>query len=206
MAQHVQTVINGKVYWVDSHLEARMLTWLENNGFSGRWRRPEKGLNSGRWNYTPDIELFIQHEHQMHLALVEIKPVLHHHRYGFSKHIFERMRKVARVYFATMLLLYVEEDKTWYRINHKTGELTVFGVPIPAEETIDRAYKPLTVGARKIFHHEYKQRFDWYMFKAFAIVVADGLEGVVKHLTSPVRTHGSRGKRIPYRRRYRRYH
>ena len=160
-------------------------------------RRPEKGLNSGKWNYTPDIELYIEHEGQTHIALVEIKSVLHHPRYGFSKYIFDRMRQAARIYFATMLLLYVDENKTWYRIDYKTGQLTVFGTPTPASKSIDQAYRPLTVNAKKIYQHAYKQRFDRYLFTRLGNIIADSLEGAVRHLTSPTKTRG--------RRRYRRF-
>jgi len=201
MAEHVQVVINDTVYWVDSKLEARMLLWLENNGFSGRWRRPEKGLNVGKWNYTPDVELFIQHDGKMLLALVEIKQVLHDNRYGFSKYIFERMRRAARVYFATMLLLYVDDEKAWYRIDYKTGKLTVFGRPVPAEKTIDQAYRPLTVGARKIYYHEYIKRVELYGLTAFVNLWANGLEGALQYLTRPMNTYSRRRRAAPFRRR-----
>jgi len=62
MTERRQVVIGGKTVLVDSRLEERMLNWLEDNGYSGCWRRPDVGLNAGIRNYTPDVELLIQFE------------------------------------------------------------------------------------------------------------------------------------------------
>ena len=180
MATRRQAFIGNEMVWIDSLLEERMLNWLEANGYSGRWRRPDVGLNAGIRNYTPDVELLIQFEGKTHLAIVEIKPVLRG-KFGFSKYIFERMRIAASVYFSKILLLYVDETQTWYRIDNKTGELIVFGPPVPARKTIDEAYKPRTLKARSVGSHRYKKRLDQHIMNK----LADALQASVQALFGP---------------------
>jgi hypothetical protein len=188
MAVRKQIRVAGQTIWVDSLLEERVVLWLEHNGFSGRWRKPLIGLNVGSRNYTPDIELYIEYEGLMHMAIVEIKPVLHG-KFGFNDYIFKRMRIAAKVYFAKILLLYVADTDTWYRIHNKTGLLTEFGIPVPAAKPIDATYRPFTVKARSVGYHHYKQRLDYRLLDIFA----DGLKAVAQALF--VQSHSRRRRK-----------
>lgn len=173
-----QVSVGGKDVWVDSLLEERMLRWFEDHGFAGRWERPAKGLNSGIRNYTPDVYLYIELKGKMHRAIVEIKSVLRDKRYGFTKEIFGRMHVAASVYLDTVLLLYVDKTETWYRIDSKTGTLSEFGVPVPAEKTIDHAYKPITIKARSVGNHRYGRRLDHYIADKFANTLESGVQAI----------------------------
>lgn len=182
MAKSWQVAIGGKTVCVDSKLEERVLEWLEDNGFSNRWDKPDIGLHAGGKNYTPDVYLMIEYEGLSHRAIVEIKPVLHHYIFGFNDYIFKRMCKAARVFFADILLLYVEEDNTWYRINSKTGGLTNFGIPVPARITIDKAYKPLTIRAKSVYSHQYSERLDHAMARSTLSATTSVLQTAIQGL------------------------
>jgi len=190
-----QVTIGGKTVRVDSYPEERFLHRLEANGFSERWEKPDVGLHQGGKNYTPDVYLMIEYEGLSHRAIVEVKSVLHHEKYGFNDYIFRRMRKAARVFYADILLLYVEENNTWYRIDSKTGELSDFGVPVPAKITIDRAYKPFTVRAKSVYAHRYNQRLDRAAARSVLSSSASVLETIIQTLFGPAKP-----KRKSYRR------
>ncbi len=148
--------VGGQNVSFDSKLEKRVLEWLDNSGFAGRWHKPTLGINVGDSNYTPDIELSVQYQGMTHRAIVEIKPTLAH----FNDYISRRMRGVAPHYYTEMLLLYSEKENTWYRIDMITGTLSVFGIPIPGETPIHKLYKPLTLPAQPIYSHRYNKRLE----------------------------------------------
>jgi len=197
MARRWRATIGGKTVWVESKVEERFLQWIDVNGFSNRWERPDVGLHARGKNYTPDIYLMIEHEHMSHRAVIEVKSVLDGWKYGFTDYISGRMRPASRVYFSDILLLFVDDTQTWYRIDRKTGSLTEFGVPTPARITINKAYKPLTVPAKPVWSHRYKQRLDSFVAKSALSVTADILEGGVKILFGPTK----RRRRRSYRKR-----
>lgn len=159
--------------WVESQVEERFLRWIEVNGFSNRWERPNIGLHARGKNYTPDIYLMIEYGGMSHRAVVEVKSVLDDQRYGFTDYVSLRMRRASRVYFTDMLLLFVDKTQTWYRVNPKTGSLAEFGVPVPARIPISKAYKPLTVRSTSVWNHRYKQRLGGFMIKSALNATAD---------------------------------
>lgn len=195
MAQRRRITVGGKTIWVDSKVEERFLQWIEANGFSHRWERPDIGLHAHGKNYTPDIYLMVEHEGRSHRAVVEVKSVLDDWKYGFTDYVSRRMRRASRVYLADMLLLFVDDTETWYRVDRKTGMLTEFGVPTPARLTIDKAYKPFTVRARSVRSHRYKQRLDGFIAKSALSATADMLEGSIKILFGPTKRKSHRSYR-----------
>lgn len=153
-SHHHWAEVGGQRVFFDSDLEERVLRDLEANGFSGRWHKPDFGLNVRRYNYTPDIELSVQFEGMTHRALVEIKP----YRQAFSNYISRRMRHVAGYYFSDLLLLYADKEKRWYRIDRKTGALSDFGRPVPGALPLKKLYKPIGIPAPRVYNHHYKKR------------------------------------------------
>lgn len=169
--------IGGEHIFVDSNLEEKILSNLEATGFAERWRRLEHGLNVGANNYTPDLELSVQHDGLTHRALVEIKP----YKQAFTPYISERMRGVAKHYATNLLLLYADKENTWYRVDIKTGELENFGVPIPGMLPISKLYKPITLPAKRVYNHTYVKKFRPVMgaLNLTAKLVADSAEAIV---------------------------
>jgi len=179
-----EVTIGGKTFWVDSNQEETLLRWLESHGFSGRWRRLGDGLSVGGSNYTPDLELSIQLGGMTHRALVESKPT----KAAFTPDVSRRMRGVARHYFTEVLLLYVHDEKQWYRADIKTGELSEFGVPTPGDLPVDKLYKPMTLSGRRVYSHSYRERLDVKVGKTVARTVANSLESGLKAMFGPKKT------------------
>jgi hypothetical protein len=187
-SNHHWTTIGGQRIFVDSNLEERVLQELEATGFTQRWSKPEVGLSVRGYNYTPDIELSVQFEGMTHRALVEIKP----NRQLFTNYISRRMRHVARYYFSDLLLLYVDTEKQWYRVDQKTGALSDFGQPVPGTIPLKKLYKPIGIPARQIYNHRYKKRLT-----PMLSTVSFLLESIVLLLQGPRKAprQGSRHKK-----------
>jgi len=188
--------IDGQSVWVDSQTEARFLQYLESKGFSGRWRRTEKGISVGRDNYTPDVELSVQFNGRTHRAIVEVKPTIS----AFNPYISRRMRGISKHYFSELFLLFVDDAHMWYRIDKRTGELTAFDEPTPGDIPIKRLYKPLIKQGPRIYSHSYVQRFRPFL-KLWGLF-ADALELLIITPLKPRRTRAKR-RSSAYRRRRR---
>jgi len=180
-----QITLAGKTFWVDSNQEEYLLRLLEESGFTDRWRRLEHGINVTRNNYTPDLELSIEFEGMTHRALVESKPTLS----AFTPYISRRMRGIAKHYFTDILLLYVHDKQAWYRVDKKTGDLSLFS-PVPGKIPIRKLYKPFTKRAPNIRYHRYRKRLE--LGKMAAGKIADVLELGVKALFTPRKTRRRR--------------
>ena len=189
-----KVVVGNQTVIVDSYLEEKVLRRLENSSFHNLWIKPTVGLNVGKNNYTPDIELSVQLDGMTHRALVEIKPAV---RY-FTTYIQKRMVGVAAHYHTQLLLLYAEEEDQWYRIDHKTGMLREFGMPIPGKIPIAKLYKPLALPASSVYNHSYK--------KAAMPAIAKGLANFMLEIiaaffvTPKKRKYQGRSRRSAYRR------
>ncbi len=147
--------IGGKTFTVDSNQEEVLIRWLEANGFHDKWRRPELGIQSGVFRYTPDIEMSVTVENGMTTrAIVESKPTLKH----LSPDAKSRIRKTAKFYSTNLALLYVHDSRMWYKVDIKTGALLRYGVPKPGDILIDDLFIPKTRYGSKAFDHEYRQR------------------------------------------------
>lgn len=170
-----EITLAGNTFWVDSNQEEMLLRWLEGNGFQGRWRRLDDGLSVGHNNYTPDLELSVQFDGMTHRALVESKPS----KRFFTDYVSGRMRGVTRHYFSDVLLLYVHDEKKWYRVDKKTGMFSDFS-PVPGEILINKIYRPFTKKARSVRYHRYRKRLE--LGKMAVGLLADTLDFGVKAL------------------------
>lgn len=186
--QHYITV-DGKTFQVDSNQEEVLIRWAEANGFHDRWMRRDYGVSRNGNNYTPDLELAVQLDGMTHRAIVESKPELA----AFNSYISRRMRGIARHYYTELLLLYVHDTKTWYRIDIKTGALSNFGVPTPGINPISASYKPWTKKAPRVYAHTYRQRIEFG--KIVLNITADVLEGFVKLVVGPPKRGRRRRRR-----------
>ncbi|HCH33927.1 MAG: hypothetical protein UY35_C0014G0015 [Candidatus Saccharibacteria bacterium GW2011_GWC2_48_9] len=154
--QH-QVNIGDSIFWVDSNQEEKLIRWLEANGFHGKWRRPEEGIQVGLYRYTPDVEISIQTPDGMTIrAIVESKPTMAH--LGEKQKL--AMRKTAKFYHTNVLLLYTHDFKSWQSIDIKTGEVLSDSVPNPGKIPIDKLYRPLTRKGAGAWNHTYRQRLE----------------------------------------------
>ena len=155
--QHT-AIIGGKKILVDSNLEESVLTWLENNGFHDRWRRLQSGFSVGKNNYTPDLELSVELDGTFHRALVEIKP----DKQSFTDYVSRRMRGVAPHYNTQLMLLYADKEKSWYKIDIKTGDLLLLdtNLLLPGKRSIRMIPGRLTVSSRQIYSHKYTKKLN----------------------------------------------
>lgn len=186
-----QITVDGRTFWVDSNQEEYLIRWLEDSGFSKRWRRLGTGLTVGKNNYTPDLELSIELDGMTHRALVESKPTLA----AFTPYVSRRMRAIAKHYFTKLLLLYVHDTATWYRIDIKTGELSKFTELVPGKIPITKLYKPLTVTAKRIYAHRYRKRAGPVIVKKAASVVVEGVAETITALLGPTKKRKARRRR-----------
>lgn len=184
-----QITVDGRTFWVDSNQEEHLIRWLEDNGFSKRWRRLDTGLTVGRKNYTPDLEVSVELDGMTHRALVESKPTLS----AFTPSISKRMRGVAKHYFTKLLLLYVHDTNTWYRVDVKTGELSEFTDLVPGKISIAKLYKPLTVSGKKIYAHRYRERLQ--LGKKLAVAAGKNIDYAITTLLTPKKPRRSRRRR-----------
>lgn len=150
-----EVLIGNQKIEVDSKLEENVIRRLESSGYSGFWIKPRLGLNSGRYNYTPDLELAIYYKGKNRRALVEIKPMKSY----FTSYISLRMRKVAR-FTSYILLLYLEDEKKWYVINRHNGRLTPIILPPHATLKQKNNNYILTQSAQSVYQHQYRKRIN----------------------------------------------
>jgi hypothetical protein len=183
-----QVKIGGKVVSVDSKLEERVIRTLDQNKYT--WRKPTIGLNVGRNNYTPDLELSVQYGKRTHRAIVELKPS----KGFFTRYIAKRMAGIASHYNADLLLLYADKEKAWYRLNAKTGTLSPFDLPSPGAIPIHKLYNPVSVMARGVYSHRYIRKIR--PIAASLKFLTDMLEFGIKALFGP-----QKRRRRSYRRR-----
>lgn len=107
-ANRHQVTIDGHTFWVDSNQEEVLIRWLEANGFHDKWRRTDYGLKSSAARYAPDLEVSVLLPNgKTDRAIVESKPTLAH----FDTNAKERMRKVAKFYGSSTLLLYTHDSR-----------------------------------------------------------------------------------------------
>lgn len=149
-----QVEIGGRTVVVDSFLEERVIRALDARGYSGRWFKPFVGVNVGAKRYTPDLELSVQEDGMTHRAIVEIKPALSF----FTPDISRRMRGIAKHYYSKILLLYADAEKSWYRIDIKTGRLDPCHLPPPGEIPISKLWRPVTMRAPRAKSHFYRRK------------------------------------------------
>jgi hypothetical protein len=131
-------IIDNKMIYTDSKMEAMIIARLVKNGFSLKWRRSRSGISFGAARYTPDIELCVMHSGESMRAIVELK--------AFSATEFklkdrERMLAAINFYYRAIPLLYVEAIKQWYYIE-RTGELIKIAAPAPGLLNITQLPKP----------------------------------------------------------------
>ena len=180
--------LGDKQFNVDSLLEARVLTWLCENNYS--FERDDKGVSREDSRYTPDVWLSVQLGEYTHRAMVEIKPA----KSFFTPYIWRRMVKASRKY-TDLLLLYVDDTKTWYRISKKEFELTEFGIPAHGKIPVDKLYHPPSMKAKSVYNHEYKQAVE-----PGRRVGSFLLNTLVDSITALSHPPGKRGKRRRRRR------
>jgi hypothetical protein len=169
--------IGEKSVIVDSQLEERVIRYLDSHGFHDRWDKPAVGLNVGASNYTPDVELSVLVDGMTHRAIVEIKPAKHY----ATPYILHRMANVAAYYHSNVLLLYADQERSWYRIDIKTHTLTPCTFPTPSTIPIAQLYKPASLPAQSVYDHQYTKAALPTIGNAF-------LEFVVALITAPFTT------------------
>lgn len=155
-ATATNVTIGGQTIHVDSALEAQTIRWLENHGFSGRWRRLHRGISFRGSHYTPDLELAIEREDGTHRALVEIKPTLRHFTSDYD--LLRRMHGIRNYYKTRYFLLFVGETKSWFRIGTTSGSLVPFYDLKPGKLTIRQLEQPFHFPTWRIYDHHYSSR------------------------------------------------
>ncbi len=119
--------INGKPIKYDSQNELKLIEWLERSGFSGLWQRNNIGAVNGSSRYTNDFELSVLHDGQTKRAIVEAKP----YKTALTPNIIKRMQGTMSFYKTDLLLLYIRDNNTWYRIDAVGSGLSEYGNPVP---------------------------------------------------------------------------
>jgi hypothetical protein len=131
-----QFTIDGQTVWLDSLNEQMALTrFIEEYGFSNKWKRPTHGIKHAGKFYTPDFELAINDHGQTSRALVEVKE----YQRNFTKDMATRMRAVASHYHTDYLLLYAVKTYKWYRVKSIICETTP---PQPGILSLAQLFQP----------------------------------------------------------------
>lgn len=143
-----QIVIGNQTVIVDSKLEERVIRKLHANGYT--WVKPTKGINVGRYNYTPDLELSVQHNDKSHRAILEIKPG----QPFFNTYISRRMLGIRRHYETELFLIYFDQPGAFYRLDTK-GVLAPLELPPPGKIPIHKLYNPVSMKAPAVYSHRY---------------------------------------------------
>lgn len=190
-----ELTIGGQRIRVDSKLEATVIQWLEANGYSGCWRRSDKGLHAGGANYTPDLELGVELDGKTYLALIEIKPALHF----MTPYIKRRMIATSKHYFAELLFVYADKEKQWYRLDKTSHELFLCELPPPSRISENKLYRPLSLAAPSVGNHTYKRR--WEVEKIPLKLFATCLETLIMPLQKGVQQSARKGRRRVRRKR-----
>lgn len=150
-------VINGISIEFDSNLEERVARWFEANGYQGRWRRLPTGVAVGEARYTPDFELSVEENGKSHRALVEVKPS----RMELTPYIIRRMIAVSAHYFTDILLVYIDKEYSWLRIDKATAAVQAVSLPLPGRIPITELYSPWQRFASSMGSHRYVKRVHW---------------------------------------------
>ncbi len=186
-----QITIDGKTFWVDSNQEEALIRWLEANGFHDKWRRTDYGLKSNAARYTPDLEVSVLLPNgKTDRAIVESKPTLKHFDSGAK----ERMRKVAKYYGSSTLLLYTHDTQIWRTIDTKTGVVSECATPLPGAISIGKLYQPATKRAKgTVWGKRYRERLE--IGKSITMLLMNGLESGMRVLFAPSQKNKGRRKR-----------
>jgi hypothetical protein len=168
-------VIDGKMIYLDSMMEAKIINRLIKSGFSKKWRRTLSGLASGSSHYTPDIELSINHDGMNRRAIVEFKP---NNTAEFTIDRRAAMLASSRYYKDALCLLYIERTKQWYLIE-PTLQLQKIPSPTPGGVEIGILSRPrLSVPVLLTYGRIYRSR----PLAAIGTITAHGLEFGVSSL------------------------
>lgn len=162
-------VIDGKMVYLDSIMEAKIIQRLVVAGFSKKWRRTFSGLAFGRSHYTPDIELCVLHDSMNRRALVEFKP-----NKPSDFPLKRRLAMIAssRYYSDALCMLYIERSKQWYMIE-PGGNLLRTEPPTPGGITINELPTPrISVPVILTYGRIYRSR----PLAAIGTLTAHGLE------------------------------
>jgi hypothetical protein len=166
-------IIDGKMIYVDSAMENRVIRQLISDGFSKKWRRTFSGIATGSSHYRPDIELCILHDSMNRRAVVELK--------SKSASEFKQDRRMAmlaasKYYGDAVCMLYVEQGRKWYFLE-LDGSLQPTGHPMPGGVEISKLRRPrVSVPVLLIHGQVYRSR----LLAAIGILTAHGLEFGIK--------------------------
>lgn len=162
-------IIDGKMIYADSAMEAVIIQRLVLGGFSKKWRRTFSGLAFGRSHYTPDIELCVLHDSMNRRVLVEFKP----NKPGdFPLKRRLAMLASSRYYGDALCMLYVERSKQWYMVE-PDGKLLRTEQPVPGGIPINNLPKPrISVPVVLTYGQIYRSR----PLAAISTLIAHGLE------------------------------
>ncbi|HEY8992432.1 MAG TPA: hypothetical protein VIM37_01120 [Candidatus Microsaccharimonas sp.] len=162
-------IIDGKMVYLDSLMEARIIKRLIQAGFSKKWRRTFTGLAFGRSHYTPDIELSVLHDSMNRRALVEFKP---NQPGDFPLKRRLAMMASSRYYRDALCLLYIERSRQWYLLE-PGGKLQKIHPPTPGGVTINELPKPIIfIPVLLMYGRIYRSR----PLTALCTITAHGLE------------------------------
>lgn len=162
-------IIDGKMIYVDSLMEATIIQRLILAGFSKKWRRTFSGLAFGRSYYTPDIELCVLHDSMNRRALVEFKP---NKPSDFPAKRRLAMLAASRYYGDALCMLYVERSKQWY-ILEPGGKLSRTEPPTPGGVSIINLPKPrISIPIILTYGQVYRSR----PLAAMGTITANGLQ------------------------------
>lgn len=162
-------IIDGKMVYLDSIMEEKIIQRLVLAGFSKKWRRTLSGLAFGRSHYTPDVELCVLHDSMNRRALVEFKPD--------KPGDFPLRRRLAmiassRYYSDALCMLYIERSKQWYMLE-SGAKLLKIESPTPGGITINELPKPrISVPVILTYGRIYRSR----PLAAIGTITAHGLE------------------------------
>lgn len=148
--------IGGKLVTVDSQLEKKVITWLEQNGYHGLWEKPSIGINLADSHYTPDLLLSVMRDNKTTLAIVEIKPTIAH----LTQNIKKRMVGVCNYHSTKLLLIWADKEKSWYILDPSHVTTAVTAQPSPGNMPINKLYKPLSLSTIRRGNHTYQKQFN----------------------------------------------
>ena len=178
-------LIENKMIYTDSEMEAKLITWLSIHGFEGKWRRTRHGIAFGWHRYTPDAELCILHDSMNRRALVEFKA------FSATEFTVDRRRAmlaVSRFYGDALCLLYVAKTRKWY-IVESGGGLVETARPTPGGVSINELPKPhFMIPVWSNFGRSYFTRPSTLLLKK----TADGLDFMVKNFAYSPRRRSRR--------------
>ncbi len=131
-------IIDGKMIYVDSVMEATIIRRLVKDGFSKKWRRTFSGVAVGSSHYRPDAELSILHDNMNRRAIVEFKP---RSEKEFRLDRRKAMLDSSKYYKDALCMLYIETGRKWYFIE-PGGTLQPTTQPLPGGVPIIKLGQP----------------------------------------------------------------